>query len=343
MTNLDEFLLKNENKIPSNAVLLIVCNTKSKTQTLSNYRNFSINTEFLSDEELIEITNMAGKLNLPFRIFYDEKVFIDTILATENLCVNNYIVYNSAQNGIGPGRKALIPSICKYFSLRYTGSDAYRVCLCRDKFAINSILSANSIAAPISFLYSGEEIPRLKNDVTYIAKPLYESSSLGITNDNIFLGNKFPKSFLDRLINNMQQSLLIQEFIDGYEIEVPVLIGKCSAYAFSPVVLHSQKNNLTMDGKILDYEKIYNDNYYFSSLPKYIDEKNIRNTAERVANLLGLRGLCRVDFRLRKNNTYFVTDVSTNPHFVNHSSVNFAFRQLGKENWEILQTILRLS
>lgn len=73
MTNLDEFLLKNENKIPSNAVLLIVCNTKSKTQTLSNYRNFSINTEFLSDEELIEITNMAEKLDLPFRIFYDEK------------------------------------------------------------------------------------------------------------------------------------------------------------------------------------------------------------------------------------------------------------------------------
>ena len=343
MNDFEVFLKNNNNEIKENSVLVIVCNAKSKTYTTKNYNGFSINTEFLSDVELTEIVEMAEKQGLPFRIFYDEKDFMENLLDGQ-ISFNNLLVYNSAQNGIGPGRKALIPSICKFFNIRYTGSDPYRVCLCRDKFAVYSILSIAKIKLPKSELFLNNETKlNLQKDLTYIAKPIYESSSLGITSQNVFKGDVIPYGHLIDLSKRMQQPLLIQEFINGYEIEVPVLVGKKSAFAFSPVVLHKDKSSLKMDLKILDYDCIYNDDYYFSCFPDCFDDTDIRLTAKNVAHLLGLSGLCRVDFRYLPNGEFYVTDVSTNPHFINHSSVNFAFKTMGLKNEDIFRTILELS
>lgn len=98
-----------------------------------------------------------------------------------------------------------------------------------------------------------------------------------------------------------------------------------------------------MGKAILDYDSIYDDNYYFSSFPKEFDKTTIMEISKKVTHLLGLKGLCRVDFRFVNNNTFYVTDVSTNPHFIKHSSVNYAFKQLGKKDQDIFKTILLLS
>ncbi len=344
MIEFNNFIDANGNTIEKGTVLLIVCNAKNVTFTLKNYNGFSIDTEFLSDEELNEITSMANGQGIPFRIFYDEKDFIESLLSNDNKNFSHFIVYNSAQNGIGPGRKALIPSICNYFNIRYTGSNPYRVCLCRDKFAINALLSKINVKVPKSCLYQEKQDHlNLNNNVTYIAKPIYESSSLGITHNNIFKGDAVPYSYLSDLSKRMQQPLLIQEFINGYEIEVPVLVGKNSNYVFKPVVLHKDKNSLMMDGEILDYDRIYNDDYFFSAFPNDLDDSAVKATAEKVVNILGLNGLCRVDFRYLPNGDFYVTDVSTNPHFIKHSSVNFAFKQINLKDDDIFRTILALS
>ncbi len=119
MLKFNEFLEANSNKLKDDTVLLIVCNAKSKTVASQNYNDFSIDTEFLSDDELNEITGMAQAQGIPFRIFYDEKDFMENLLLNDSKYFDRFIVYNSAQNGVGPGRKALIPSICKYFNIIY--------------------------------------------------------------------------------------------------------------------------------------------------------------------------------------------------------------------------------
>ena len=339
----EKFILENQNEIDNDMTLLIVCNVRNKTKTTLNYETFSIDNEFLADDELDEITNMAIKQKIAYRIFYDEKDFITHIFSISKDELSKFIIYNSAQNGIGPGRKALIPSVCKYLSLRYTGSDPYRVCLCRDKFATYSILFANGIPVPFSTIYNGINMPNLPKEKTYIAKPLYESSSLGITNKNIFNGNDIPYTYLKELNKTMQQSILLQEFIDGYELEIPLLVGKKDIFSFPPVVLHRNRLDLKMGKTILDYECIHEKNYYFSVLPEKFDKKAVIDTAKNVALLLGLKGLCRVDFRFVNNEEFYVTDVATNPHFIKHSSVNFSFKQFGKKDEDIFKTILLLS
>ena len=103
-----------------------------------------------------------------------------------------------------------------------------------------------------------------------------------------------------------------------------------------------------MDGKhdleheILNYERIYFDRYGFYNFAaeKYDISKELCLCAAKTAQILGMEGLCRVDFRVRPNGCYYVTDVSTNPHFIAHSSVNSAFQILGLSSEHIAKTLL---
>lgn len=340
MNEYKKFIELNEHPLSEGSTLAIVCNTKNGTNKNYNYGSFSIDTEFLSDAELSEIIEMASSQNIPYRIFYDEKDFLTT-LTTSNIDFSKLVVYNSAQNGIGPGRKALIPSICKYFSIRHTGSDPYKVCLCRDKFAIASLLFKSGFPVPEFYLYN-DKIPNLEPNKKYIAKPLYESSSIGISKKNVFWGENIPAKYLSDLSKIMRQPLIIEEFICGFELEIPILVGSQSSFVFSPVVLH-RNDNIFIGDEILDYNKIYNDDYCFSKFPENYDCTSICDVAKKVAELLELKGLCRVDFRMKKSGDFYITDVSTNPHFIQHSSVNFAFKKLGLKNSDIFSAILLLS
>ena len=343
ISQLDLLLTKHNKQIDE---FIIVCNKKDTTVIKSNYKGSSIETEFLSEDEFNQLFEMAYSLNIPFDIFTSELDFIKTIIEKKEKIKNkNIIIYNSAQNGTGAGRKSLIPAFCNLFNLTHTGSDAYRVSLCRDKFAINSILKANNINVPNSFLCNGNTISDLTlTQGKYLIKPLYESASIGITNQNIFTSEHIPVDYIKSLCIELNQSMLIQEFIDGYEFEIPILRKGEDILIFDPVILSLKNHTLYMGDDILDYDRIYNDDYMFSNMPEELSsyKEPLKATAYNVANLLELNGLCRVDGRITKNGDYFVTDVSTNPHFIKHSSVTHAFHNNNYTDSDIFKSILLL-
>lgn len=325
---------------------IIVCNKKNATIVKNNYDISSIETEFLSEDEFNELFEMAYSLNIPFDIFTSELDFIKSIIDNIDKITNkNIVVYNSAQNGTGAGRKSLIPAFCNLLNLTHTGSDAYRVSLCRDKFAINSILKANNVKVPNSFLCNSNNISNLNlPQGKYLIKPLYESASIGITKQNIFTSKNIPINYIKTLCLELNQSVLLQEFINGYEFEIPVLRKNEDILVFDPVILSLKGSTLFMGDNILDYDRIYNDDYMFSSLPKEIFSYNdiLKTIAANVANLLELNGLCRIDGRITIDGDYFITDVSTNPHFIKHSSVNYAFHKNNYTDSDIFKSILLL-
>lgn len=341
VTELKELLSKYEKQIDE---FIIVCNKKDTTKIINNYSNSSIETEFLSEDEFEQLSEMAYSQHLPFDIFTSEINFMTSIIQNYHKLKNkNIVVYNSAQNGIGAGRKSLIPAFCNLLQLTCTGSDAYRVSLCRDKFAINCILKANNINVPLSFLCHDTndiDLPKGK----YLIKPLYESASIGITDKNIFYSDNIPNEYINELIIKLKQPLLIQTFIDGYEFEIPILKRNDDILIFEPVVLSLNKRSKYMGANILDYKKIFDDNYNFNQMPMEMCTYNnaLEETARYVAELLELNGLCRIDGRITKDGSFFITDVSTNPHFIHHSSVNFAFHLNNYSDSDIFKPILYL-
>jgi D-alanine-D-alanine ligase len=178
------------------------------------------------------------------------------------------IVYNAASSGKGPGRKALIPAFCNLNNINLTSSDPYVVSLARHKYHCASILGYNQIPTPRSWYYSENskwmsyEMP--KNGTVVIAKPTYESASIGIDESSIFEYTREKDTFLDNLSKEFNQPITVQEFISGYEVEIPVMIYKRQPISIDPIGLMLNDTKL-LGTQILNYDTVYNDVYQFYS------------------------------------------------------------------------------
>ncbi len=325
--------------------LFIVCNTKSAADTKRNYKNFDIATEYLSDIEFEQVISLFAQCSLKdIEIFQNEYSFIDYILKHQTQLDNKkIIVYSSAQSGTGAGRKSLIPAFCQLENLLCTGSNPYVVSLCRQKYHVNKLLEVSNIPVPRTFVYNNgwlfDSKPLQRQEI--LLKPIYESASIGIDINSL----KYYADELDSEIqirnNEMQQPIIAQEFIEGYEVEFPVYINQNNIFPLVPVGLALSDNEPRMGKSFLDYERIYFDKYNFYNFQK---NKNYNNDmvdiVKKVVVLLGMHGLCRIDFRIMDKNHFYITDVSTNPHFITHSSINFAFKSLGLPETSITKSIL---
>ena len=337
--NLERLWADAEKKIASKH-LIVVCNTKIHPNMAEDRGLFNMDTEYFSDDEFEQIVSMFNSLGLVTDYFTYEDDFFRYVI--ENT-PPELIVYNTAQSGIGPGRKSLVPAFCNLHGIPCTGSNAYVVSLCRHKYHVNQILAQAGIRVPQTWLYSNgwlmEQHPPLNMQVLF--KPIYESASIGIDDTSTQSYSPYADQFIFQRMEQQHQPIIAQEFIPGYEVEVPLLCVNGAICQLPPVGI-SVDGKHDLEREILNYERIYFDQYgfYDFATEKYEISKELCLCAAKTAQILGIEGLCRVDFRVRRNGCYYVTDVSTNPHFVAHSSVNSAFQMMGLTPKHIAKTLL---
>lgn len=339
MTDLEK-LWRNAEKKLKDRHLILVCNTKRASHLVETSCPYSLDTEYFSDDEFEQVVSMFSALGMAIDIFtYEDKFFRYVI---EN-SPSNLLVYNAAQSGAGPGRKSLVPAFCNLHKILCTGSDAYVVSLCRHKYHVNLLLSQAGVRVPKTWLYYYgwlmEQSPASGTKV--LLKPIYESASIGIDNTSMQLYSSTVDQLIQRRIKQHHQPIIAQEFIPGYEVEVPMICVNDTIYHLPPVGISiGEKRNL--GNEILNYERIYFDQYEFYDFAA--ENQKIASAlcacAAKVTRILGMEGLCRVDFRVTSDGAFFVTDVSTNPHFILHSSVNFSFARLGLTPNHVAKSIL---
>lgn len=336
-----EQLIEKSNSLIKGKKLYAVCNIKNCDITSNNFNKFDIRTEYLSDNEFEQIDIMLNKCIHVEKYFFDEIEFINFVCTT-NPDINTMIVYNSAQSGIGIGRKSLMPAFCTSRGIKITGSNSYVVSLCRHKYHVIKLLEAHGFNVPKTYLYDkGWIYGQPKRDEIYLLKPIFESSSIGIDKESIIVFNDKTMKIIEAKQEEMKQPVIVQAFIKGYEAEVPCIALKNCIYTLNPVGIALSENEKVMGSNILDYEHVYFDNYSFYNLnDTSLNTQQITNDAKLATKILGLSGLCRIDFRINELRHNYITDVSTNPHFISHSSVNYAFRQLSLNSDNIMKIIL---
>lgn len=318
-----------------------VCNIKSNTSDHDLSQGKIYETEFLSDEELEQIIEMFYQNNIPYKVFQNEKAFMSFVLE-KNEIKPETIVYNSAQSGTGAGRKALVPAFCNLFNIKVTGSNPYVVSLCRHKYHVNRLLYNHGFPVPETWLYDYGWYNNKKpvNGKKLIIKPIYESASISIEKNSVVNYEDSVDMFIKEKQQALHQPIIAQEFISGYEVEVPVICTSSQYITLIPVGLSVSQDTL-MGDEFLDYERIYFDKYsFFDFTNQSVYQSSMLDTVNCAAQLLGMHGLCRIDFRISENGTYYITDVSTNPHFIQHSSVHYAYLKCGLTEAHILKTIL---
>ena len=279
-------------------------------------------SEFFSRTEFAEIASAIFYSFGFVKVFYSEFEFIKYILE-KNIDCNECIVYNFARDGRANGKKSLIPAFCDLLNIRYTGSDAFVISLLRNKYIYTEFLGQNEIYVPESKIFSqSDNLSQLTNTFfnrRVIAKNRYESASIGLSAENVFLFDQNSSAKLSTLLKNMKtDSLLVQEYIDGIECEVLVLQYKTIYYALDPVKIIFKSEHNFIDG---DTSNQYN--YEFSILESPLNPI-IQGLATKAAMMLGIKDYARFDFRI-KDNIPYLFDIAGTPYTIYHSSIAYLF------------------
>jgi len=329
--------------------IFFVVNVVGKTSVL-DYKNVeqSILTEYLTEEEYDVMITALKKSGFRVRVFNNEIYFMNYIIDNAtSLDFNHIIVFNLARNGKGLNKKALIPSFCQLYGLKLTGSDAYHVCLGRHKYHVNCILASKNISVPHTWCFSKNgwllnDIP--PQDIKLIIKPAFESASRGINNTSInYYTNKLKKQIQD-LQNEFEQDILAQEFIAGYEVQVPVI--KLDGKYFAPMAIGiNMDNNSFLCDKIISYDIAYDETYNFYDFAKINMPlaQQLRKTAESACAILGLENYGRFDFRIDTEGLFYITDISTHPFLIKHSAFAYMFSILDLKYEDIFLLLINLA
>lgn len=320
----------------NNSTIIFLANVKGKTINLNDYNDTSVLTEFLSMEEYQELLTSLQMFGFYVITYFDTDEFIKDFL--NGKYVNeNLIIFEGTQKGIGRARDAFIPAFCDLQNLLHTGPNAYVNSICINKYHWTKLLKEHHIPVPNSWRFGQTgwlDIQPPKN-VLLIAKPNYECASIGIHKESVsYITNEYIE-YLHKIENAYNQSLIVQEFIPGYEVEVPIIINN-KDICLLPSVILSQSNQIQMDYNFLDFDNIYDDAYNFSLLKNVnsIWDSSIQTCAKTICKILELECYARIDFRIDIQGNYYVTDINSYPHIVHHSSFGYAFDQLniGSEN-----------
>lgn len=327
--------------------IVMVCNVKGKTKSKNNYIKTPIDSEYYSIEQFEEISSAITALGFSLKTYFDENDFIKAYLQGD--LTDNYpkkiLVLNSAQKGTAEGRKSLIPAFCDMNNLVHTNSDAYTSSFSRNKYHWFSILNHGGYNVCESWLYdehSGwifEKSPKIGTKV--ICKLNSESSSIGLSKKNIFLFSKEKEEYIKTLSKEFNQRVIVQEFIEGKEIEIPVLVTRERGISLPSVGIKIGEE-IELGNRILDYDIRGNNKFSF-----YNFSKKFQNIAEileiqaaAIAYDIGIYGFGRIDYRVDKNNQFYITDISTNPHITKSMSFYYAFKELGFKYENVLLTLL---
>lgn len=256
---------------------------------------------------------------------------IDAIEYTENIVndlqkSNPNIVLNMMHGEFG--EDGGLPTICEMLNIKYTHSGrlasglGMRKDLCKLLFKANNIDVAKSITLTRSELNESNILDFLtKNNIEKsIVKPYDGGSSIGIsicTTDNIDLSES---------LKSRSNGFLVEEFIDGDEFFVPVLLDRAI-----DVIQVS-----TAEG-FYDYHNKYNAesksrHIFPAKIPADVLEK-MKNFAEIAHKVIDCKTLSRSDFIYSESTNRFVmSEINTHPGFTpkslfpevcNHYGVDF--------------------
>ena len=231
------------------------------------------------------------------------------------------------------GRGGEDGEIQKFFEendIIFTGSNSQSSKITMNKIKTKEIWKKNNIKTPEYFIYKENfEIDNLSLFEKWVIKPNLEGSSNGISFYNNFEGkDNFQKKI--NLAKRYDDSVLIERFIPGKEITVPIINKRC----LRPI-------HIIPEGEFYDFEA-----KYVSSKTKYLEyligsEKleTLNNLAIKAYEIVGAENWGRIDI-IYDGEDYFFIELNSVPGMTETSLVPKSSDLSGISYLELLERII---
>jgi len=264
------------------------------------------------------------------------------LLVTRLQMVEPDLVLNTAEGSHGRGREGFYPGLLEQMGLCYTGSDAYVCTVTLDKQLTNLALAKAGLRVPRSLLVNKVgELKGCELQFPVIAKPNFEGSSKGITQDSIATDLEQLERVVKVLLHDYPSGVLIEEFIEGRDVTVPFIEG---VGVLEPA--HYEFSGEQQKYSIYDFELKQNrpDDVHVicPALISPATRKQLHHAAKKAIEILKIRDLCRIDFRVNGEGEAFLIEVNALPSLEPGAAIYLAAQQSGLTSVEeALSAILK--
>jgi D-alanine-D-alanine ligase len=286
-----------------------------------------------------DITDENEDIDLSEREFFNQisltkKALLKIYINVETLAINcdiktaikkilNYspdLIFNFVESIEGNSNfEGYIAGVFDLLGIPYTGNGPNCLGNCLSKLRTKQILISHGIRTPQSF-YAQIQDEITKNAFVLkfpvILKLAREDASIGISEFSVVDNFESMKERLEYLFSSFNQDVLIEEYINGRELNVAIL-GDL-VLPISEIRFDHLPNDLP---KIVTYEAKWSPQsiYYKNTVPKcpaLLDDQlklKIEKMALEAYNALDCRDYARVDIRLNQKNMPYVIEVNPNP------------------------------
>lgn len=237
------------------------------------------------------------------------------------------------------GEDGTVQALLDMKGIKYTGSKMLSSAVTMDKILSKILFDKFDIPTPkwISISHSNFDIQEIKNKIKekisypVVVKPNDQGSTVGlsIVKDESQLNDALM------IASNYSNKILIEEFIEGRELTVGI-VGETVYPVLEIIPSH----------EIYDYECKYTSGMSQYIVPAEIDENissQLKEISLKAFKALECEGYARLDYRLSKDNKFFLLEINTLPGMTSLSllpkmakSVNISFE-------ELINQIVRLS
>ncbi|HYM21124.1 MAG TPA: ATP-grasp domain-containing protein [Candidatus Kapabacteria bacterium] len=222
-----------------------------------------------------------------------------------------------------PENEMLVAGFFDLLQVPYTGAPPLALATCQNKPLAKELFRAHRLPTARSFtVRKMDEFPT-RHGLRYpvIVKPAWEDGSGGIENASIVKNLRSLRARVDFVLSDFKMPVLIEEYIDGRELNVAVLGNgtKKQVLPISEIVFDTMPDELY---KIVSYQAKWDPHHaaYHTTIPSCpadIPQKTAllaQQYAFKATEIMGTRDYARVDMRMNKRGELFILEVNPNPN-----------------------------
>jgi D-alanine-D-alanine ligase len=237
----------------------------------------------------------------------------------------------------GPfGEDGTVQGLLELANVPYVGAGVMASALCMDKDKFKDVMRANDIPVTRSLTLREGDTPRNPFEYPVFVKPARLGSSVGISkaHDEQELAEAVELAF------RHDEKVLVEEFVDGIEVEVGVLGTRGDVEVSLPGEI------VVLEGEWYDYSAKYDEGAMDLIVPARITPEQtarVQELAHRAFVATECDGMARADCFVRDDGEVLVNELNTIPGFTATSVYAKLFEETGVPYARQLERLIELA
>jgi D-alanine-D-alanine ligase len=240
-----------------------------------------------------------------------------------------------------------IPALLDLMRIPYTGSPPLTLGLCQDKGKVKDILVSERIQTPRYKIFERPSRQVKGKMYPMIVKPVHEDGSLGISTESVVFDDEALTKQVRYVIEKYRQPALVEEFIDGREINASVMEinGDAKVLPLSEIDYSDFPEGVP---RLCGYHaKWVSESFEYQRTkpicPAPLDrtvQKKVEQIAVKAFRIFGCRDYARVDLRIDPDGRPFVIEVNPNPDISPQAGMTRAIKVEGMTYADFVKNLL---